>query len=291
MAGQVPTAGHYIATPNRAMNPTPDTPSKDTFPSDGLAPDDGAVARRRAAALAGHAGDTATAVDLLTDPDAGVRVAALGALARCGAIDTGICARTLADPDPGVRRRLAEELGRTRPDDLQRREASVDTALVLLGDVDPAVAEAAAWALGELAGPAPDDDHEPHGHHEPQYNDSAGVAAGASASAGVAARSEVTDALADAATTHSDALVRESAVAALGAVGDLAGLPAVLAATGDKPAVRRRAVIALAAFLGQPGVTEALEQATTDRDWQVRQAADMLLDADDEPPGVDGSGD
>ena len=39
-------------------------------------------------------------------------------------------------------------------------------------------------------------------------------------------------------------------MAALGAIGDPAGLAAILAATDDKPAVRRRAVIALAPFEG-----------------------------------------
>jgi HEAT repeat protein len=78
------------------------------------------------------------------------------------------------------------------------------------------------------------------------------------------------------ATGHHDALVREAAVAALGAIGDPVGLPAILTATMDKPAVRRRAVLALAPFEG-PEVEEALARALTDRDWQVRQAAEDLL--------------
>ena len=82
--------------------------------------------------------------------------------------------------------------------------------------------------------------------------------------------------LAELATGHEDALCREAAVAALGALGDPAGLPAILAATTDKATVRRRAVIALAPFDG-PEVDAALERARTDRDWQVRQAAEDLL--------------
>jgi len=65
-------------------------------------------------------------------------------------------------------------------------------------------------------------------------------------------------------------------VAALGALGDPTGLSAVLAATTDKPAVRRRAVLALAAFDG-PEVEAALRRALGDRDRQVRQAAEDLL--------------
>jgi HEAT repeat protein len=65
-------------------------------------------------------------------------------------------------------------------------------------------------------------------------------------------------------------------VAALGALGDEAGLPAILTATQDKPAVRRRAVLALAPFQG-PAVDAALQRALGDHDWQVRQAAEDLL--------------
>lgn len=83
--------------------------------------------------------------------------------------------------------------------------------------------------------------------------------------------------LADLATTHADALVREAAVAALGSIGDEAGLPAILAATADKATVRRRAVIALAPFEGTD-VDAALARAREDRDWQVRQAAEDLSD-------------
>jgi HEAT repeat protein len=77
------------------------------------------------------------------------------------------------------------------------------------------------------------------------------------------------------ATGHDDPLVREAAVAALGAIGDDRGLPAILAGTTDKPAIRRRAVIALTPFDG-PLVDEAYERARADRDWQVRQLAEEL---------------
>jgi HEAT repeat protein len=56
-----------------------------------------------------------------------------------------------------------------------------------------------------------------------------------------------------------------------------AGWPAILAGCSDKPAVRRRAVLALAPFDG-PEVQAALERALSDRDWQVRQGAEDLLD-------------
>lgn len=79
------------------------------------------------------------------------------------------------------------------------------------------------------------------------------------------------------ATEHDDALCRESAAAALGAIGDPQGLDAVLAACSDRVTVRRRATLALAAF-DDPRADAALEQALDDKDWQVRQAAEDLLE-------------
>jgi HEAT repeat protein len=57
-------------------------------------------------------------------------------------------------------------------------------------------------------------------------------------------------------------------------------LAAVLSALGDKAAVRRRAVIALAGFddaFEGDDVQGALRKAVSDPDWQVRQAAEDLL--------------
>lgn len=112
----------------------------------------------------------------------------------------------------------------------------------LLNDADPMVVESAAWALGERPEPS----------------------------------ESVITALATLVHDHPDALAREAAVAALGALGDERGLPAVLAATTDRPAVRRRAVVALAAFEG-PDVDAAWERARSDHDRQVRDAVDELL--------------
>ena len=82
--------------------------------------------------------------------------------------------------------------------------------------------------------------------------------------------------LVDLALTATDPLLREAAVAALGAIGDERGLPAILAGCADKPNIRRRAVLALAPFSGA-AVDAALAAALIDRDWQVRQAAEDLL--------------
>jgi HEAT repeat protein len=118
-----------------------------------------------------------------------------------------------------------------------------------LGDPDWRVVESACFGLGEIGTDAGAD---------PAWD------------ASVAALSSV-------ARRHDDALCREAAVAALGAMGAPGGLPAILAGTEDKPAVRRRAVLALASFSG-PEVDAALARASQDRDWQVRQAAEDLTD-------------
>lgn len=112
-----------------------------------------------------------------------------------------------------------------------------------LDDPDPGVVETAAWACGER---------------------------GDAVMVGTLAR------LSDRLGGHPDPLCREAAVAALGAIGAPAGLPAVLAALADKPAIRRRAALSLAAFEG-PEVDDALYRCLSDRDWQVRQVAEDLL--------------
>jgi HEAT repeat protein len=168
----------------------------------------------------------------------------------------------LADPAPSVRASALGALdraGAATDDDVaacladpspvvRRRALEVGIAhhgvslVPLLGDTDDTVVEQAAWACGEREPPEAD----------------------------------AVDALVAVVTGHEDALCREAAVAALGAIGDPRGLPAILGATADKATVRRRAVIALAPFDG-PEVDAALHVALEDRDWQVRQAAEDQL--------------
>jgi HEAT repeat protein len=168
-----------------------------------------------------------------------VRAASLGALERLGVVSADDLTIALADDDPGVRRRAAT-IGARHP------EADLSAALT---DADPSVVEVAAWAYGERGQVADD----------------------------------VLAQLIELATaTTADPLVREASVAALGALGDDRGLGAILAATTDKPAIRRRAVLALAPFLdpGHPRASQVaatLARAASDRDWQVRQAAEDLL--------------
>jgi len=183
--------------------------------------------------------------------------------------DASTARRGLADPDPKVRASALGALERLRtlgaatlkeafadPDPQVRRRAAQLAArhpdvspAGLLDDADASVVEMAAFACGEQERIEP----------------------------------AVVMRLAGLAVSHDDALVRESAVAALGAIGDPAGLPAILAATHDKPAIRRRAVIALTPFDG-PEVDEAMARARVDRDWQVREVAVDLDRAYRQPP-------
>ena len=187
--------------------------------------------RRIEVIRAGFSGDADLARGALCDDDDMVRVSALRALDRAGALDDAELAVALGDESSEVRR-AAVQLSATR---------RVEIA-ALVNDPDLFVAEMAAWALGE--------------------------------------RTEPTDAemetLIRNATEHTDAIVREACAAALGSIGDVRGLPAILAACNDKPAVRRRAVLALAPFDG-PEVDAALAAALEDRDWQVRQNAEDMV--------------
>lgn len=215
--------------------------------------------------IAGHRGDPATALAGLTESDPDVRAAALGALHRLDALDPMQLATSFDDVSAVVRRRAAEVAAAYRGLDLSP----------VLDDADPTVVEVAAWSCGE---------HEVVADH-------------------------LLERLIRLASGAEDPIVRESAAAALGAIGDRRGLPAILIACRDRPAVRRRAVLALAPFLddepdgdppdgrgsigdrgapdgpgtsdgpGQAEVEAALEAALTDRDWQVRQAAEDLMRA------------
>ena len=118
--------------------------------------------------------------------------------------------------------------------------ASPRILLALLADAEPLVAESAAFALGE------------HPSATPRVIAALGRAAGT--------------------TTPSYARPRSPRSARS---ETRARCPAVLAACDDKPAVRRRAVLALAAF-ESPQVEQRLKQALEDRDWQTRQAAEDL---------------
>jgi HEAT repeat protein len=204
-------------------------------------PDDPNTVATRALAvvLAGYLGDEDVVRAARADPDPTVRARAVSAAERLSRRSVAERVCDLRDHDVEVRRRACE-LEARHP----RRSVRVETALVAsLDDPDPLVVVSAAEALGELrsrAGLRP---------------------------------------LTETAGTHADPRCREAAIAAIGATGDPDGLQAILRGLDDKPAVRRRAVVALAAFSGDR-VEAALARALEDHDWQVREVARALLAVD-----------
>lgn len=203
--------------------------------SDQLTQSDSRAARIRAA-LAGHRGDESEARTLLTDIDVGTRSVALGALDRIGSLTTSDLQSALKDADGSVRRRALEIAAK-------RSDVEIDACLY---DSDPAVAEAAAFAIGERM------------------------------------QTAAVPLLVAMANDHEDALCRESAIAALGAlataddVDRAAILTCLLGVMSDRPQIRRRAVLGLFQF-DELDAQEALQDALADKDRQVRAIAGDLL--------------
>lgn len=213
----------------------------------------------RSVVRAGHDGDVGAVRSALDDDDPTVRAVAVGASIRLAANGSGTLGdateallRGLGDDAVSVRRRSATAtatwatlIDATDPADVPV-DRVVDALIVLLGDDDDRVVDVAAFACGEIP-----------------------------LQEFAALRERVVAALI-VTTAHTDHLCRESAVAALGSIGDPSGLPAVLAACHDRANVRRRGVLALAAF-DDPSATSELRRLVDDRDLQVSQAAAELL--------------
>ncbi len=126
-------------------------------------------------------------------------------------------------------------------------KVGISTAMQMTYDPDAVVADRAIWTLGELADPA------------------------------------AVPRLCELAQHSAEMMLRESAIAALGAIGDPRALPLIVAAiTKEKVYVRRRAVVASAAFDG-PEIQEAREVALKDRDAQVRALVEDLQQARSDP--------
>ena len=174
-------------------------------------------------------------VRYLDDPDARRRVLALRAAQRRALISAGYWRAALTDADVDVRRESLTLIAAATQVDA----SLLSLVVAALRDHDALVVDAAAFALGE------------HLHVD------------------------AIEELIAVATGHDDARCRESAIAALGAIGDDRARPAIIAALEDRPPVRRRAIVALANFEG-PDIDAALARASEDRDWQVRAAVDQL---------------
>jgi len=176
----------------------------------------------------------------LASPVARQRILALRGAVRQGLVTNADWRTAMDDADVGVRREALNQIAHAEIDD----EEVVAALIERLSDDDALVVDGAIFALGEH------------------------LVVGA------------VDQMCVIAMSHSDARCRESAIAALGAIGDDRARPAILGALEDKPPVRRRAIVALSNFEG-PDIDEALERASTDRDWQVRAAVNQLGRDDD----------
>lgn len=118
---------------------------------------------------------------------------------------------------------------------------SIDALLTAGADLDLAVVEAVATALGEIGSPV------------------------------------AVPWLLELARDHADNLVREAAVAALGSIGDPQAIPLLLELLENgPPQVRRRTVVALTVF-DDARIEPALRTASTDRNPMVREVAEMVV--------------
>lgn len=176
----------------------------------------------------------------LSSPLARHRVLALRGVVRHSLMTDGLWRDVLKDSDADVRRDALEQLAHASSISSEVLEVVVS----MLADHDDLVVDAAAFALGEHL-----------------------VVNAVAPLCGVAQE-------------HEDARCRESAIAALGAIGDDRARSTILKALDDKAPVRRRAVVALSNFEG-PDIDAALERASEDRDWQVRSAVAQLGDDED----------
>jgi len=226
--------------------------------------DEEALSRAVAADLLGELGNPGAALPLahlLDEKDVGLKMRAAMALGRLGDLrGAPALARALSEPEAAVRMLAAWALGAIRSPNtveyLSGREGSGtrdpkppiraiaalalgargDPAAVkplrgLLGDGQPIVRRAAAWALARLG-----------------------------------AR-DAAPALRELLASSPDPLVRRAAAGALGRLGDGAALPALLAATWDgDAALRATAAAALGLLLGRPGPAAALPDVAPFRD-------------------------
>lgn len=168
------------------------------------------------------------------------RILALRGMVRQNLVTTDDWLGALSDANVDVRREALNQIAHAQVND----EHIIEALMKCLDDVDALVVDGAVFALGEHL------------------------------------VVEAVEKLCVIATGHDDARCRESAIAALGSIGDDRGRPAILGALNDKPPVRRRAIVALSNFEG-PDIDAALARASEDRDWQVRAAVNQLGRDDD----------
>ena len=223
---------------------------------------------------------------LLNDPSPDVRLRALGAANRLGNLTNSELISAFADDEVRVVLRALTLTAARVSDPASSDFVGPLVELVALSNERSDEAnttdlnmkcEAAAFVLGELLEDRSGERVHLTHDDDPESDGMPDVCA---------AHRRAVQTLCVTARKHADSLCRESAVAALGAIGCPESLPTILDAMSDRAAIRRRAVIALAAFDGDDA-NETIVAALDDRDWQVRDIAMALTstsaDPDDAP--------
>ncbi|MGC9154555.1 MAG: HEAT repeat domain-containing protein [Ferrimicrobium sp.] len=91
---------------------------------------------------------------------------------------------------------------------------------------------------------------------------------------------ELVPRLIELATDHEEPLVREAALASLGAIGDQRAIPVVLAALSAKSVYLRRRALVISVAFESPEIDRAVEALRDDRDAQIRQ---LFVDLERDP--------
>ncbi|WP_298208516.1 HEAT repeat domain-containing protein [Ferrimicrobium sp.] len=79
---------------------------------------------------------------------------------------------------------------------------------------------------------------------------------------------------------HAEPLVKEAALASLGAIGDPRAIPVVLAALASKNVYLRRRALVISVAFSSPEIDRAVEALRDDRDAQIRQ---LFVDLERDP--------
>jgi HEAT repeat protein/beta-lactamase regulating signal transducer with metallopeptidase domain len=316
-----PTSNAVDSTPVATL-PTPesDSPIQREMTtvglSDDLSPETSAPERKVEQEEQSSAQQTEAGVDLvatlivaLDDPDRGVRMAALEALARMedsralpgatqalGSEDPAMRVAALQvlshmgdpralpatlplleDPDRRVRVAAAEAVG-----EFQDSTAIAALSKALRDDADPEVRKTAAWALGEI-----DDSRAvPVLMAALSGDTSAEVRATAAWALGEIEDPSALDAL-GAAVRDENTQVRRQAIEAIGEIDDRRAVPVLIPLLDDAdPEVRKLAVWALGE-LADPASVDALGKATLDSNAEVRRTAVRALGEVEDPRALD----
>ena len=171
----------------------------------------------------------------------------------------------LTSVEPVLRRIATTALTRSQASD------NIGTLALLIQDTDPSIRAAAAEKLGSCGADALSILTDVADDRDPTVREALATAYGEIDSP------HAVPWLTTAARDDGDRHVKEAATAALGAIGDEAGLETLLDLVNNgPPQVRRRAIAAITVF-DDERVEPAIKRAALDRNPGVREAAEMVV--------------